>query len=86
MPETLDYSVVAAVHAFLLAARAQGIGVGWVSIVDPKEICRALDVPASWKLIAHLCVGFPQEEHLDPELERHHWQAHLAESERLHRR
>jgi 5,6-dimethylbenzimidazole synthase len=86
MPETLDYSAVAAVHTFWLAARAQGVGIGWVSILDPQAICRALDVPVSWKLIAYLCVGFPQEEHLDPELERHHWQEHLAESERLHRR
>jgi 5,6-dimethylbenzimidazole synthase len=86
MPETLDYSVVAAIHTLWLAARAQGIGIGWVSILDPKEICRALNVPASWKLIAYLCAGYPQEEHLDPELERHHWQEYLAESERLHRR
>jgi 5,6-dimethylbenzimidazole synthase len=86
MPEMLDFSVIAAVHTFWLAARAQGLGVGWVSILDPKEIARALDVAAAWKLIAYLCVGFPQEEHVDPELERHAWQAHLAENERLHRR
>jgi 5,6-dimethylbenzimidazole synthase len=86
MPETLDYSVVAAIHTLWLAARAQGIGVGWVSILDPAEICRVLDVPPSWKLIAYLCAGFPEEEHLDPELARHQWQAHLAESERVHRK
>jgi 5,6-dimethylbenzimidazole synthase len=57
-----------------------------VSILDPAEICRALDVPPAWKLIASLCVGFPQEEHLDPELEWHDWQAHLTENARLHRR
>jgi 5,6-dimethylbenzimidazole synthase len=86
MPEALDYSVVAAVHTFWLFARAKNLGVGWVSILDPAEICRALDVPSAWKLIAYLCVGFPLEEHLDPELERQAWQAHLAENERLHRR
>jgi len=86
MPETLDYSVVAAVHTFWLAARAQGLGVGWVSILNPQEIAKALAVPDAWKLIAYLCVGLPQEEHLDPELERHAWQAHLAATERLHRR
>jgi 5,6-dimethylbenzimidazole synthase len=86
MPETLDYSVVAAVHTFWLAARAQGIGVGWVSILDPGEVWRALNVPPSWKLIAYLCVGFPEEEHLDPELQRHQWQARLVENEKLHRR
>jgi 5,6-dimethylbenzimidazole synthase len=86
MPEALDYSVVAAIHTFWLCARAKNLGVGWVSIIDPKEVCLALDVPAPWKLIAYLCVGFPQEEHLDPELERHDWQAHLVENARLHRR
>ncbi|HEY8032979.1 MAG TPA: 5,6-dimethylbenzimidazole synthase [Methylocella sp.] len=86
MPETLDYSVVAAIHTFWLCARAENLGVGWVSILDPMEVSRALDVPCNWKLIAYLCVGFPQEEHLDPELERHNWQVHLAENETLHRR
>jgi len=86
MPETLDYSVVAAIHTFWLAARAQGLGAGWVSIIDPGEVSRALGVPQAWKLIAYLCVGFPQEEHLDPELERHAWQAHIAANAKLHRR
>jgi 5,6-dimethylbenzimidazole synthase len=86
MPEALDYSVVAAIHTFWLCARAENLGVGWVSILDPRQVCRALDVPAHWKLIAYLCVGLPLEEHLDPELERHEWQAHIEENERLHRR
>lgn len=75
MPETLDYSAVAAVHTFWLAARAHGLGVGWVSILDPAGIAAALDVPQAWRLIAYLCVGYPQEEHVDPELERAGWQA-----------
>jgi 5,6-dimethylbenzimidazole synthase len=86
MPETLDYSVVVAIHTFWLAARAENIGVGWVSILDPGEVSRALAVPAAWKLIAYLCVGFPQEDHLDPELERQDWQTHLIENEKLYRR
>jgi 5,6-dimethylbenzimidazole synthase len=83
MPETLDYSVVAAIHTFWLAARAQGLGVGWVSILDPAEVARVLVVPKAWKLVAYLCVGFPQEEHLDPELERHHWQERIEGSAKL---
>jgi 5,6-dimethylbenzimidazole synthase len=75
MPETLHYSVVAAIQTLWLAARADGIGMGWVSILDPKEVTRALDVPPGWNLVAYLCLGFPAEEHLDPELERHHWEA-----------
>lgn len=74
MPETLDYSVVMAVHTLWLAARARGVGVGWVSILQPTEIDRILDVPDDWALVAYLCIGWPEEEHEDPELVRHGWQ------------
>jgi 5,6-dimethylbenzimidazole synthase len=74
MPETLHYSVVGAIQTLWLAARADGIGMGWVSILDPKAVTRVLDVPKSWSLVAYLCLGLPAEEHLDPELERHHWE------------
>ena len=74
MPETLAYSVVGAVHALWLAARAHGIGLGWVSILDAERIRGILALPVAWRLIAYLCIGYPQEEHLDPELERHGWQ------------
>ncbi|GBE42896.1 MAG TPA: 5,6-dimethylbenzimidazole synthase [Rhizobiales bacterium] len=74
MPETLRYSVVAAVYTFWLAARAAGLGVGWVSILEPEEISKALSAPDAWALVAYLCVGYPIEEHLDPELERVGWE------------
>jgi 5,6-dimethylbenzimidazole synthase len=74
MPETLDYSTVVMISTFWLAARAAGLGVGWVSILDPLEISRLLEAPPSWKLVAYLCVGWPEEEHVDPELVRHGWQ------------
>lgn len=74
MPEMRRYSVVAAIQTLWLAARAEGLGMGWVSILEPAEIIRALDVPEGWKLIAYLCIGRSAEEHLDPELERHHWE------------
>ncbi len=74
MPETLAYSVVGAVQCLWLAARARGIGLGWVSILDPCAVTDILDVPPGWHLIAYLCLGLPQEEHPDPELERHGWQ------------
>lgn len=86
MPEMLDYSTVTAVHAFWLAARARGLGVGWISILQPAEVTAALDVPERWKLIAYLCVGWPVEEHLDPELERHGWQSRTASAARLQNR
>lgn len=74
MPEMLEYSAVIAVHTLWLAARVYGLGVGWVSIMDPAEIRRILKAPSSWKLIAYLCLGYPEEEHTDPELARHNWQ------------
>lgn len=74
MPEALDYSVVVMIETLWLAARAQGLGVGWVSILDPVAVKADLDVPASWKFIAYLCIGWPEEEHLDPELVRCGWQ------------
>ncbi|MGO9134992.1 MAG: 5,6-dimethylbenzimidazole synthase [Methylovirgula sp.] len=77
MPETLAYSVVGAVQNLALAARARGLGVGWISILDPGGVARSLDVPPQWQFIAYLCIGWPEEEHLDPELERHGWQMRL---------
>ena len=78
MPETRRYSAVCALHTFWLAARAYGLGVGWVSILDSGTIAEALDVPRAWTFIAYLCVGFPLEEHLIPELERAGWQRREA--------
>lgn len=74
MPEMRRYSVVAAMTQFWLAARAEGLGVGWVSILDPQALTRALDVPDGWALVGYLCVGYPQEEHTTPELERKGWE------------
>ena len=78
MPEARRYSTVCALHTFWLAARARGVGVGWVSILDPGGIAEALGVPRAWTFIAYLCVGFPREEHLIPELERAGWQRREA--------
>jgi 5,6-dimethylbenzimidazole synthase len=74
MPEMLRYSVVTAVHTFWLAARACGVGVGWVSILEPEAVRKALDAPGHWTVVAYLCVGFPSEDHSDPELERAGWE------------
>ncbi len=77
MPETLRYSVVLAIHTLWLAARAHGIGLGWVSIVDPAAVTRLLDVPSGWHLVAYLCLGTPVEAAMTPELDRNGWQARL---------
>jgi 5,6-dimethylbenzimidazole synthase len=74
MPETLEYSVVSAVGNLWLAARAEGIGVGWISILDPLEVSAVLDVPPAWKLIGYFCIGYPDDDSDIPELEREGWE------------
>lgn len=74
MPEMLDYSVAIAIHTLWLAARAEGIGVGWVSILDPKRVAAILDVPKEWVFIGHLCIGYPQASDDRPALERAGWE------------
>lgn len=74
MPEMRRYSVVCAITQFWLAARAEGLGVGWVSILDPVQMARDLDAPPEWHLIAYLCVGWPAAPSLTPELETAGWE------------
>ena len=86
MPETLAYSAVMAVYTFWLAARTEGVGVGWVSILEPDAVGRALEVPEQWRLIAYLCAGYPQESHDAPELLRSGWETHDARAVEIYRR
>jgi 5,6-dimethylbenzimidazole synthase len=74
MPEMIDYSAVTAVHTIWLAARAQGVGMGWVSILDPQAVAALLDVPAAWKFIGYFCLGYPQADDTIPELEQSGWE------------
>jgi 5,6-dimethylbenzimidazole synthase len=74
MPEMADYSVVTAVFSLWLAARAEGIGMGWVSILEPHAIAKILDVPTDWRLIGYFCLGYPLAEDDRPELERAGWE------------
>jgi 5,6-dimethylbenzimidazole synthase len=74
MPEMIEYSAVTAVHTIWLVARAQGVGMGWISILDPTAVTAALQVPASWKFIGYFCLGYPQNEDTVPELERARWE------------
>lgn len=86
MPETLRYSVVLAIGQLWLAARARGLGLGWVSILEPQEVTRLCEVPPGWQFVAWLCLGWPEEEHEDPELERAGWQARTPLEGRILRR
>jgi len=83
MPETLDYSVVAAIHTLWLAARTVGVGLGWVSILDPRRITSILQVPDGWSLTAYLCLGYPEEEMDFPELERAGWERRAGLDQRI---
>ena len=74
MPEMIEYSAVTAVHTIWLAARAQGVGLGWISILDPTAIAAILDVPSTWKLIGYFCLGYPKAEDTVPELEQARWE------------
>lgn len=86
MPEMIEYSAVSAVHTLWLAARAEGLGLGWVSILDPGQVAVALDVPAEWRFIGYFCLGFPQEESDTPELEREGWERRAEASQIIVRR
>jgi 5,6-dimethylbenzimidazole synthase len=74
LPETLYYSVAIAIHTLWLAARAEGIGVGWVSILDPARVAEILEMPKDWTFIGHLCIGYPEEEADLPALQRQGWE------------
>lgn len=83
MPEMRRYSVVCAVMQMWLAARALGLGMGWVSILDPVRLNRDLDIPGDWPLIAYLCLGWPVEEHETCELQRAGWEDRHGLSARI---
>jgi 5,6-dimethylbenzimidazole synthase len=75
MPESVEYSVVAAIQNLWLTARAEGIGMGWVSILRPERINDILDIDPTWKLVAYLCLGYPERTDDEvPELERVGWE------------
>jgi 5,6-dimethylbenzimidazole synthase len=86
MPEMTEYSVVAAVHTLWLVARAEGIGMGWVSILDPRIVAETLQVPAGWTFIGYLCLGYPEVEEDAPALEREGWEQRRAASAFILRR
>ncbi|WP_294255331.1 5,6-dimethylbenzimidazole synthase [uncultured Sphingomonas sp.] len=86
MPEMLRYSCVTAIHTLWLAARARGIGLGWVSILDPDAVTVLLDAPSDWTLIALLCLGYPEAPSDIPELERRGWQSREPLVDRLFER
>jgi 5,6-dimethylbenzimidazole synthase len=68
------YSTVCAVQNLWLAARAESLGVGWVSILDLEELKTTLGIPAALTPVAYLCIGYLSEFRLQPELEEKGWE------------
>lgn len=78
------YSSVCAVQNLWLAARAEGLGVGWVSIFDNVRVQDALGIPRGIVPVAYLCVGRVKGYHARPELEAAGWRPRLPLSELVH--
>jgi 5,6-dimethylbenzimidazole synthase len=78
MPETVVYSVIAAIQNLWIVARAEGIGIGWVSILRPEIVSKVLEVPSDWELVAYLCIGYPVAvKDVTPALNRLGWEDKL---------
>ncbi len=87
MPETTSYSAVMAAHTLQpCGARVSGLGIEMDFTLIPQNAMTSLDLPASWKLVAYFCIGYPAAESDRPELERLGWeQRRPAESRILQR-
>ncbi|MCX4544593.1 nicotinate-nucleotide--dimethylbenzimidazole phosphoribosyltransferase [Streptomyces sp. NBC_01565] len=72
-PQMAPYSSALAVENLWLAARAEGLGVGWVSFFDEREMVRALGLPEHLEVVAYLCVGYVDEFPPEPELAQAGW-------------
>jgi 5,6-dimethylbenzimidazole synthase len=77
MPETAVYSTVCAIQNLWLAARSEGVGVGWISIVDPTLLCQLLKIPDHLTLVAYLCLGYVEQFAAEPDLERFGWETRM---------
>src|SRR5919199_4494965 len=73
IPETGIYSVCCAIQNLWLAARAEGVGVGWVSIISNEDLKRILNIPTHVKPIAYLCLGYVEKFADKPDLENVGW-------------
>lgn len=84
MPETALYSTVCAIQNLWLAARAEGIGVGWVSILAAGELRAALSIPETITPVAYLCLGYVSEFSKEPELEAKGWERRVPLADLIH--
>jgi 5,6-dimethylbenzimidazole synthase len=80
-PEMDLYSTVCAVQNLWLAARCEGVGVGWVSILKPEELSALMGLPEGVVPVAYLCVGYTDGFAPEPELKTAGWNPELPVSE-----
>ena len=73
-PSVDIYSTVCAVQNLWLAARAESLGVGWVSILDLEQLKATLGIPPALTLVAYLCIGYVSEFGDQPDLEEKGWE------------
>jgi cob(II)yrinic acid a,c-diamide reductase (EC 1.16.8.1) len=81
MPETCNYSTVLAIENLWLAARAENLGMGWVSFLDKNKIKEILGIPSNVEFIAYLTLGYVTKFPERPELEEKGWNYRLPLSE-----
>ncbi len=84
MPETDVYSTCCAVQNLWLAARAEGVGVGWVSILKLPQLRRILGIPPHIIPVAYLCLGYPVNFPDEPVLQSAGWRDRLPLSDLVH--
>jgi 5,6-dimethylbenzimidazole synthase len=82
--DTDVYSTCCAIQNLWLAARAEGIGVGWVSILDHGALKRVLSIPRPVKVLAYLCLGYVSEFATQPDLETAGWRARIPVGQLIH--
>lgn len=78
------YSTCCAVQNLWLAARAEGIGVGWVSILDHEALKRVIGVPKSVTILAYLCLGYVSKFEQAPDLETAGWRERISVDRLIH--
>jgi 5,6-dimethylbenzimidazole synthase len=84
VPDTDLYSTCCAIQNLWLAARAEGIGVGWVSILNHTALIQVLAIPRPVKVLAYLCLGYVSKFAAKPDLETAGWRARLPVQELVH--
>ncbi|MFM0323556.1 5,6-dimethylbenzimidazole synthase [Caballeronia glebae] len=81
LPEMDLASVACAIQNMWLAARAEGLGMGWVSLFDPVEVAALLDMPSGARPVAILCIGHVERYYDAPMLETERWAARRSSEE-----